>query len=196
MRGWARTLVWALILLACAGVGAFVASRSNPFPPGVSDPGALVSQSPSPSTPDVVRWSLTMSSRTRHTYRVGGSCTSDWRLRGRIELTEAGEVRGRGVARLLPGARCDFPSAQVQTRRVVVRIVGRRDGGELALRFEEVSRNPGGSQDLGAFLKTLPRLRFSITERVDAEATERRRFEDPPDEIHASVTKIRLVDSG
>jgi hypothetical protein len=133
-----------------------------------------------------------MSSRTRHTYRVGGSCTSEWRLQGLLSVTESGAVRGRGTARLLPGARCDFPTAQVQARRVVVRIVGRRDGDELDLRFEEVNRRPIGSQDLGAFLKTLPTLRFSIPERTASEATERKRLEDPQDEIQASVTTIRL----
>jgi hypothetical protein len=59
--------MWVGILLACAGVGAFVASRSDPFPPGVRDPGAVPSESPSPSKPDLVRWELTMSSRTKHT---------------------------------------------------------------------------------------------------------------------------------
>ena len=196
VRGWTKTLVWALVLLACAGVGAFIASRSNPFPPSVRDPAALPSPSsspsPSPSAVDLVHWSLTMSSRTTHTYHVGGSCTSDWRLEAEIELTGSGRVDGRGVARLQPGAQCDFPSAQVQTRRVVVAIVGRRDGDELDLRFQDEGRKPAGSQDLGAFLKTLTTLRFSIPERAGAEASKPKRIEDPDGEIYASVTTIRL----
>ena len=192
VRGWTKTLAWALVLLACAGVGAFIASRTNPFPPGVRDPVALPSESPSPSTVDLVRWSLTMSSRTTHTYHVGGSCTSDWHLEGEIELTESGRVNGRGVARLQPGAKCDFPSAQVQARRVVVAIVGIRDGEELDLRFQDDGRKPAGSQDLGAFLKTLTTLRFSIPERVGAEASKPKRLKDPEGEVYASVTTIRL----
>jgi hypothetical protein len=196
VRGWQRSILWAVILLACAGVGAFIASRSNPFPPGVRDPSALPSESPTtspgPSNADLVRWSLTMSSRTRHTYHVGGSCTSDWRLRGEIELTGSGRVDGRGVARLLPGARCDFPSAQVQARRVVVSIVGRRDGDELDLRFAEERLTPLGSQDLGGFVETLKTLRFSIRERADAKASKPKRIEDPDGEIYASVTRVRL----
>jgi hypothetical protein len=192
VSGWAKTLLWAVILLACAGIGAFVASRSDLFPPAVRDPGALPSTSPSPARPELARWSLKMSSRTTHTYRVGGSCRSDWRLRGRIRLTGSGRILGRGVARLLPGAGCDFPSAQVQTRRVVVRFVGRRDAGELDLRFQEAGRRPAGSQDLGAFLKTLTTLRFSIPERAGAEATKPKRIEEPADEIYASITTIRL----
>jgi hypothetical protein len=195
--GWAKAFLWAGILLACAGVGAFVAYKFPPnlFPPGVQDPGGAPSESPGPSKPEVVRWRLTMSSRTTHTYRVGGSCTSDWRLRGRIRLMESGRVRGRGIARLLPGAECDFPSAQIQSRRVVVLIVGRRAAGELALRFREGGRLPVGSQDLGGFLETLVTLRFSIPDRAGAEVTRPKRIEDPEDEIYASVTRIRLLRS-
>lgn len=191
MRGWARTLVWVAILLGCAGVGAFIASRSNPFPPSVRDPASLA-PSPSPSTEEVARWSLTLSSRTRHAYRVGGSCTSDWRMRGQIEITQSGRVRGQGRARLLPGARCDFPSAQIQAQRVILRIVGRRDRGRLDLRFREAERRPIGSQDLGGFLRTLGALRVSIPERAGAEVRRSIRIEDPEDEIHRSVTRVEL----
>jgi hypothetical protein len=184
--------VWTGILLACAGVGAFIGSRSNPFPPGVRDPGAPPSESPTP--PALVDWSITMSSRTTHRFRVGGSCTSDWRLEGRIRLTASGQIRGRGVARLQPGAGCDFPSAQVQTRRVTIRFLGRRDGGDLDLRFREESRGPVGSQDLGGFLKTLETLRFTIPERAGSEVSKPERIEDPEDEIYASVTTIVLRD--
>jgi hypothetical protein len=183
--------LWAGILLACAAVGAFIASRSNLFPPGV-EPGPVPSGSPSPSPPELVRWQLSMSSRTTHTYRVGGSCRSNWQMQGQIRVAESGRIRGQGIARLRPGATCDFPSAQVQTRRVRVLIVGRRDAGELDLRFRERGRRPVGSQDLGAFLKTLNTLRFSIPERAGAEATKPKRIEDPEDEIYASVTRIRL----
>jgi hypothetical protein len=187
-------LLWVVILLACAGVGAFIGSRSNPFPPGVPDPGAAPSEGPSPSSPPpaLVDRSITMVSRTTHTYHVGGSCTSAWRVEGRIRISASGRVSGRGVARLQPGARCDFPSAQVQTRRVVVRFLGRRDGRELELRFREGSRVPVGSQDLGAFLKTLETLRVVIPERAGSEVSKPTRVEDPEDEIYASVTTVRL----
>jgi hypothetical protein len=191
MRGWARALVWVAILLGCAGVGAFIASRSNPFPPSVGDP-APPATSPSPSTAEVARWSLTLLSRTRHAYRVGGSCTSDWRMRGRIEITQSGRVRGQGRARLLLGARCDFPSAQIQSRRVILRIVGRRDGDRLDLRFREVERRPVGSQDLGGFLRTLGALRVSVPERAGAAVRKTIRIEDPEDEIHRAVTTVEL----
>ena len=196
MRGWKKVLLWAVILLACAGIGAFIASRSNPFPPGVRDstapPSGSPSPSPSPSNGDLVRWSVSMTSRTTHTYHVGGSCRSDWRVRGEIEVSDSGRVEGHGVGKLLPGASCDFPSAQVQTRRVDISFVGRRDGDELDLHFSEIGRLPLGSQDLGAFVKTLSRLRLSIPERAGADATKPKRIEDPDGEIYASVTRIRI----
>ena len=193
MRGWARVLLWVVILLACAGVGAFIGSRSNPFPPGVPDPGATPpSESLSPTPPELVRWSITMVSRTTHTYHVGGSCTSAWHLDGRLRISEAGRIRGRGIARLRPGAGCDFPSAQVQARRVVVLVSGRREGDVLALRFEVGQVLPPGAQDLGAFVKTLGELRMTIPERAGAEVSKPSRIEDPEDEIYASVTTIRL----
>ena len=193
MRGWARVLLWVVILLACAGVGAFIGSRSNPFPPGVPDPGATPpSVSPSPVPSKLVRWSITMVSRTTHTYHVGGSCTSAWRLDGRVRVSEAGRIRGRDVARLQPGAGCDFPSAQVQARRVVVLVSGRREGDVLALRFEVGQVLPAGAQDLGAFVKTLEELRMTIPEQAGARVSKPLRIEDPEDEIYASVTTIRL----
>ena len=51
VRGWTKAIVWVGILLGCAAVGAFIASRSNPFPPGVPDPGAVPSETPTPRPP-------------------------------------------------------------------------------------------------------------------------------------------------
>jgi hypothetical protein len=192
VRGWVRTLMWVGILLACAGVGAFIASRSNPFPPGVEDPGARPSTGPSPTVGKATRWRMAMVSRTTHTYRVGGSCSSQWRMRTSIRMAETGRVAGVGVAHLLPGARCDFPTAQVQTARVEIRILGRRDGDVLQLRFRETAVAPPGSQDLGGFVKTLPRFRFSIPGRAGAELSRPERFEDAQGEIYAAVTTVRL----
>lgn len=192
MRGWTRFLLWVVILLACAGVGAFIGSRSNPFPPGVPDPGAQPSDGPNPSPPELDEWPITMVSRTTHTFHVGGSCTSAWRVKGTLRISPSGGITGRGSARLQPGAGCDFPSAQVQAERILVEFVGRRDGDELQLRFRDVERMPAGSQDLGAFAKTLETLRVAIVERPGSEITKQTRIEDPEDEIYRSVTTIRL----
>ena len=194
MRGWLKALLWVGILLACAGVGAFLASRSNPFPPGVPDPGAVPSESVSPSSTPVeveVR-SLRLVSRTMHTYHVGGSCSSDWRMDTAVRIAASGRVRGRGVARLLPGAACDFPSAQVQARRIVLRVVGRSDGARVTLRFRTGAIVPFAAQDLGAFLETIETLRFSIPEGSGARATKSKRITTPNGDVFASTTSVRL----
>jgi hypothetical protein len=192
VRGWVRVLLWGVILLACAGVGAFIGSRSNPFPPGVPDPGAQPSDGPSPSPPELDEWPITMVSRTTHTFRVGGSCTSVWRVKGTLSISVTDRITGRGVARLQRGAGCDFPSAQVQAERVLVEFLGRRGGENLDLRFRDVGRMPAGSQDLGAFVKTLETLRVAIVERPGSEIKKKTRIEDPEDEIYRSTTTIRL----
>src|SRR4029453_17625120 len=105
VRWWLKVLMWAGILLLCAGVGAFLASRSTPFPPGVPDPGAVPSESPSstPTPVEVEVRSLRLVSRTTHTYHVGGWCTSDWEMDTALRIAPYGRVRGRGVARSRPG---------------------------------------------------------------------------------------------
>jgi hypothetical protein len=192
VRGWVRVLLWAVILLACAGVGAFIGSRSNPFPPGVPDPGAQPNDGPSQSPPELDEWPITMVSRTTHTFRVGGSCTSAWRVKGTLRISVADQITGRGVARLQRGAGCDFPSAQVQAQRILVEFLGHREGDELDLRFRGVGLMPAGSQDLGAFVKTLETLRVAIVERAGSEVRKQTRIEDPEDEIYRSATTIRL----
>ena len=194
MRWWLKVLMWAGILLVCAGVGAFLASRSNPFPPGVPDPGAVPSESPSPSPSPVeveVR-SLRLVSRTAHTYHVGGSCTSDWEMDSAVRISPAGRVRGSGVARLRPGNGCDFPSAQVQSRRVVLRIVGRTNGDRVVIRFRTGKVVPFASQDLGAFVDTIETLRFSLADRAIARQAKSKQFTTGNGDVFASTTTVRL----
>ncbi len=187
MRGPVRVLLWALILVACAGVGAFVASRSNPFPPEVP------AERPSPTPPgeEPARWVLSVTSRTTHRLRVGGACTSDWRMRATIRVTPEGRVRGSGRARLRPGARCDFETAQVQARAVRIRIGGERIGDRLRVRFEVVEAAPAGAQDLGGFVATLPEMRFTLAERAGATTSGPTQV-NVEDDTHVARTSLRL----
>lgn len=190
MRGTARVLIWLVILVACAGVGAFLASRSNPFPPEVRVESPT--QAPTPPPEDPTAWRLTMTSRTRHVYRVGGSCTSDWQVRARIFVSAGGRVLGNGRAKLERGAGCDFETAQVQARSVAIRISGSRVERSLRLRFQVAEVSPPGAQDLGGFVETLPAVRFSIRERDGSSATDRTRIVDGDGETRFARSSLRL----
>ena len=131
VRGWARTLMWAVILLACAGVGAFIASRSEPVPARRARPG-LARREREPEPVGARRSSVGRSrcpAGPRTPTAWAGPARATGALRGRDPSSRSRVASRAGVARLQPGAKCDFPSAQVQARRVVVAIVGRRDGG-------------------------------------------------------------------
>ena len=190
MRWWAKALLWAAILLACAGVGAFVASRSNPFPPEVRSAEASVTPSQPPGSEEV--WSLAIVSRSSHAYRVGGACGSDWRVRARLRVTDADRVVGDGVARLTSGAPCDFATAQVQADRFTLRVTGAEIEGRMELRFRLGSASPAGSQDLGGFETTFPRVRLSIAARDGAAAEVRARFEDANGDVYSSRSNAEL----
>ena len=80
MRKPVKVAAWAAVFLACAGVGAFIAANTDPFPPGVDRPGASptesVSVTPSPSrTPVPVKWVGSLQSVTYHQLYGGGRCT-------------------------------------------------------------------------------------------------------------------------
>jgi len=152
-----KIVVWVLVFALAAGVGAFMASRSDPFPPGVEDPGArstpTVTPTHSPAGAQV--WGLLMTSRTEHRLHEGGACTSDWAVRGALTVTSNGSLEGQAVATLDAPAACDFTQAQVQTRKMGLDVVGVLRGSKLRLTFEETLRSPAGSQDLGGFVGTL-----------------------------------------
>src|SRR5919108_204377 len=164
MRWWTKTMLWAGILLACAAVGAFIASRSNPFPPGVAGGGTTSRPSSSPTQgPDTRRWTLVLRSQTSHTYRVGGACISHWRLRAPIRVLSSG------------------------------RVIGRRVGSELRLRFDDQGTRPVGSQDLGAFVEFLPRLRVAIPEQASAQVARRKEFTDANGDVFVMSSDLRLT---
>ena len=151
-----KVVVWILVFAAAAGAGAVVASRSDPFPPGVEDPGAPtstpVATSPSPTA---LVWKLRMGSDTKHVLHVGGSCASDWQIEGTVLLWPGGDTAGHAVANLVRPVTCDFAQSQVQTKAIDLVVTAARDHGELVLSFSEGGRTPVGSQDLGGFTNTL-----------------------------------------
>lgn len=161
-----KLAIWAVVLAACAGVGAFIASRSDPFPPSVADPGSLseprASASPRPTPAPGEPWTGAAVVRSRHGLLVGGSCRTSWRVRLRIRVLDAA-VTGSGTARLRGEPRCDFPTAQLQARTIRLEVAGELEGALLVLRFTELDREPVGSIDLGGFAPLLDRLQPRLT---------------------------------
>jgi len=159
VRRGVKVVVWTVVFAACAGAGAFVAAHTNPFPPGVEDPGARpTTPVPTTSVPASERWSLVMISTTRHDLHVGGSCRSSWRTTGAFTVQPDGAVSGAATARVR-GWGCDFSVAQVQSRVIRLRVSGARSGDRLAVMFSIEGASPTGSQDLGGFAATVEDLR-------------------------------------
>jgi hypothetical protein len=159
VRRGVKVIVWTCVFAACAGAGAYVAAHTNPFPPGVEDPGARpTTPAPTSAPPVNERWHLVMSSATRHDLHVGGSCRSSWRTTGAITIDPDGSVSGAAQSRVR-GWGCDFTVAQVQTRVVRLRVSGRRSSERITLTFSIEGTAPTGSQDLGGFTATVEDLR-------------------------------------
>jgi hypothetical protein len=166
MPRWAKVVTWAVVFTACAAAGAWLASRTDPFPPGVRDPGARPQPEPT-ATPKVERlpvWSGRIAATTEHRLHVGGTCRSDWLGSYRMRLLPDGTVgRSEGLLTLVPGtAGCDFDQAQRQTGSVMLDIVGTWRGGgsdvDIVIRFEERGLDPEGSIDVGGLLATIERV--------------------------------------
>ena len=76
-----KVVLWVVVFGVAIAAGAYQASKSNPFPPGVEDPGARPSQTPkhpSPSSPAASVADLRMQITSTHVLHVGGSCQSRW----------------------------------------------------------------------------------------------------------------------
>jgi len=154
-----KVFAWVLLFAAFVGAGAFTASRSDPFPPGVPDPGARPTTTPTHTAPSPTVWALGMVSGTTHRLHVGGSCRSNWSISGTLTIQPNGRTAGDALATLRAPASCDFPQSQVQTRKIRLVVTGKLAGGSLRLSFSEAGRTPVGSQDLGGFTNTLSLIR-------------------------------------
>jgi hypothetical protein len=157
VRRGVKVVIWTGVFVACAGAGAYVAAHTDPFPPGVEDPGARpTSPPPTSPIPAAQRWSLGMMTTSFHQLHVGGRCRSAWDTSGAVMIGPGGGAWGRARAKLIPAPPvCDFPTAQVQTKIITLAVTGRRTGNRLVLRFSIAGRSPTGSNDLGGFVETL-----------------------------------------
>ncbi len=165
-------MAWTLVFAASAGAGAYVASRTDPFPPGVTDPGARPipttaapsSETPpgeAPPSPEARRWRFSARVTSAHELHVGGACRSDWDVQAVLRERQNGRLAGSALATLRPGAGCDFPTADVQSETIFLRIMGRitdrEDPVQMVLHVRATGEwEPVGSKDLGAFIALLP----------------------------------------
>jgi hypothetical protein len=198
MRRGIKVAVWAAVFLASAGVGAYIAANTDPFPPGVDRPGASptskesVTPSPSPA-PLSVNWVGRLKSSTYHQLYVGGRCTTTWQGSLRFTVAESGKVEGRGAATLAGRLRCDFPIAQVQLRRVSLAVAGRLREGRLTLHLTQTAIYPSNGQDFGGFVAFLP-ARITLTVRKDAvtDRIDRQRVDEQGRGVYFWSTAFRL----
>src|SRR5881296_3582002 len=84
MRTLVKGVVWFAVFAGAAGVGAYIAAHSEPFPP-TADPGNSFN-SPTPPSAPAPMWRVVMTSATRHDpiYVAGFTsipqwCTTRWR---------------------------------------------------------------------------------------------------------------------
>ena len=162
MRRSLKVVTWIAAFAACAGVGASIASRTNPFPPGVEDPGARPAGSstitPSPIPPGAERYGGYVRARTYHDLFVGGRCRTYWFIPITFSIDVDGSISGEGTAKLRGGLRCDFTTAQVQAEAITLVVGGHRRGGLLDLSLKPRDFVPQGSSDFGGLVATLPEL--------------------------------------
>ena len=172
MRRGVKVAAWAAVFVACAGVGAYVAAHSDPFPPGVDRPSApplptgSLSPSPSPS-PEPVAWVGNFRSFTYHDLYVGGRCTTRWRGNLRFRVDVGGGILGTGSARLHGKLDCDFPIEQTQVHRFGLSVAGRVRGERMVLTLSQASVEPTNGHDFGGFGSFLP-VRIALPLRADA----------------------------
>jgi hypothetical protein len=148
-----KIVLWTGAFLAAAGVGAYLAAHTDPFPPGVEDPGERSSPTPSP---DARRWGGTFDADTVHELLAGHSCSTSWHASLSFVIGPTDRILGRGVARLHGRLRCGFPVAQVQAKRVAFRVRGRAVPDAFLLRFVDPRiKAPAGAGDFAGFVSVV-----------------------------------------
>jgi hypothetical protein len=152
-------LLWFLVLVGCAGVGAVIAARTNPFPPGVEG-GPVATPSP---TPQARTWTLRFESVSSHRLYVGGSCRSRWKGSVKVTASSDGAIDGSGQARLVGRRTCDSPNAQIQSKVLDLFVRGNTKGSGLVLRIRVASTSPSGSHDYGGFVATVLRRALTLS---------------------------------
>ncbi len=164
MNRWMKVAGWVFAFSASFAVGAVIAAHSDPFPPGVTDPGAPVTptRTPSPTpTPTATTLMATLDLQTVHTLYVGGACRTNWRGTLSLQVDSTGTVTGTGTLDLLGGLHCDFPVVQVQAKTITVSVAGSVKGQRVSLTLTDTGRDPKASSDFGGLAHTVEFLKLS-----------------------------------
>lgn len=175
MRSPWKIIGWVLAFSACFTVGAVIAAHSDPFPPGVVDPGATLPPTKPPKSPagHVLVGSLRL--QTIHNLYVGGACRTNWK--GTLILDQdSGKIIGTGAIDVLGGLHCDFSVIQVQVQTVNVTATGSVSGQRVEVFLKEAGRDPLASSDFGGFTHTLRFLKLLVpldgTQQVHASVSD------------------------
>ena len=159
-RGW-KIVGWVFAFSACFAVGAVIAAHSDPFPPGVTDPGATVAPTQSPSRASGPTLTGTLRLQSVHNLYVGGACRTNWQGTITVQQDAAGSVSGTGSFHLAGGLRCDFSVIQVQAKTVHVGVTGSVKGTRVTLVLAEAGSDPKASSDFGGLTHTVQLLRLA-----------------------------------
>lgn len=153
MHGWRKVAAWVGVFVVAAGAGAFVASRSDPFPPDVDGAVATPGASPTLSTD---HWMLRTTTNSAHILHVGGTCRGRWLLNAPLVATPDGTVTGKGTAKLAGRVTCPFATSQVEALRIPIDIAGHIGDGSIVLVFRaDHGTDPAGSSDLAGYAAAL-----------------------------------------
>jgi len=201
VRRAARFAIWTAVFLGAAGVGAYMAARSELFPPEVQ--AAPGSGTPAPSTrtpvPRDPRWSGTIRSDSAHELYVGGRCTTDWVTEITFDALDNGRIVGRGTARMQGERRCTFPNAQINAERIEVSVEGTWNDAGFRIRLQDGDRSPRGAADYGGFAPTVfddrPGAEMDVLLRSDRAASATVRMERVDDQgrgRYVSTNRVSL----
>ena len=159
-RGW-KIVGWVFAFSACFAVGAVIAAHSDPVPPGVTDPGATVAPTQSPSRASGPTLTGTLRLQSVHNLYVGGACRTNWQGTITVQQDAAGSVSGTGAFHLAGGLHCDFSVIQVQAKTVHVGVTGAVEGKLVSLILTEAGVDPKASSDFGGLTHTAQLLRLA-----------------------------------
>ena len=194
MRRASKVLVWVVIFATSAGIGAYIAAHSNPFPPGV---GSVVEPthgtSPSPIF-KLARWKVVFTSSSSHDRYVGGSCATAWAGSFVFQVDDRGRVSGAGTAKLDGHLVCAAPTAQIQLTSISFSVKGERTSDGFTLHLTESASSPAGGDDQGGFRHTVLESgkRFDLVFDGDGGRLHFQRVDDQGRGAYRSILRVTL----